>query len=112
MTVYALTMAPSLVWSHLGTDGGDLVVAAMTGRVPHPPGFPIYLWLSRIAVGVASGDPAKVLNCVSALMASGAAALTTATALRRGISRWGSLATGLTLAFAPWLWSQAVISEV
>jgi len=112
MAVYASTMAPSLVWSHWGTDGGDLVTAAATGRVPHPPGFPVYLWLSRIALGVTSGDPARVLNFLSALMASGAAALTTATALRRGISTWGALATGLTLAFAPWLWSQAIITEV
>ena len=112
MAVYALTMAPSLVWSHWGTDGGDFVAAAVTGRVPHPPGFPVYLWLSRIAVGVTSGDPARALNFLSALMASGAAALITATVLRRGISTWGALATGLTLAFAPWLWSQAVITEV
>ena len=112
MAVYASTMAPSLVWSHWGTDGGDFVAAAVTSRVPHPPGFPVYLWLSRIAVRVASGDPARVLNLLSALMASGAAALTTATALRRGTSTWGALATGLTLAVAPWLWSQAVIAEV
>jgi len=112
MAVHALTMAPSLVWSHWGTDGGDFVTAAATGRVPHPPGFPVYLWLSRIALDVTSGDPARVLNFLSALMASGAAALTTVTALRRGISTWGALATGLTLAFAPWLWSQAVITEV
>jgi hypothetical protein len=112
MAVYVLTMAPSLVWSHWGTDGGDFVAAAVTGRVPHPPGFPVYLWISGIAVGVASGDPARALNFLSALMASGTAALTTATALRRGISMWGAVATGLTLAFAPWLWSQAVITEV
>ena len=111
LTVYLLTMAPSLTWAHWGSDGGDLVAAAVTGRVPHPPGFPVYHWVSRLAV-LAPGDPARVLNVLSGVMAAAAAALVSATALRRGVSSWAAAAGGLTVAFAPWMWSQAVITEV
>ncbi|MBN1249320.1 MAG: DUF2723 domain-containing protein [Anaerolineae bacterium] len=111
-TVYVLTVAPSLTWAHWGTDGGDFVTAAATGRLPHPPGFPIYYLLSRAIVSVVPGDPAKLLNALSAAMATGAACWTAAAAQRRGASSWVVLATGLGLAFAPWVWSQAVIAEV
>jgi len=111
MTVYLTTMPPSLTWSHWGTDGGDFVTAAVTGRVPHPPGFPVYYLLSRVAVTL-PGDPARILNALSALMAAGAAAIAAATALKRGLASWTAVAAGLTLGFSPWLWSQAVITEV
>jgi hypothetical protein len=133
-TVYCLTLAPSLTWSHWGTDGGDFVTAAVTGRLPHPPGFPTYYLLSRIWVAFLPGDPARLLNGLSALMATGAACWTTAAVLRASgvlggpfaeavagpgadpqVSRaatWAAIAAGLSLGWTSWLWSQAVITEV
>ena len=112
MVVYLRTLAPSLVWAHWGTDGGDFVTAGVTGRVAHPPGFPAYVWLSRVAVQLVPVDPARVLNFLSALMAGSTVVLVVVTVRHRGLSNWGALSAGLTLAFAPWLWSQAVITEV
>ncbi len=112
VSVYALTIAPSLTWSHWGTDGGDFVTAAVTGRVPHPPGFPLYYLVSRILVLVAPGDPARLLNWLSASMACGAACWTSAAMLRRGVGNIGAIAVGLALAFSSWIWSQALIAEV
>lgn len=112
LTVYYATLAPSLTWEHWGTDGGDFITAASTGRVPHPPGFPVYYIISRTVVTVVPGDPARLLNGLSALMGAGAACFTTAALQRWGISPWASAAAGTSLAFAPWLWSQAVITEV
>ena len=111
--VYGLTLARSLTWSHWGSDGGDFVTAAVTGRVPHPPGFPVYLALSRLAVRVfTTTDPAWVLNLLSAVAAGGTALLVAAAARRRGASVWAAAAAALALAFSPWLWSQALITEV
>jgi hypothetical protein len=112
VAVYGLTLAPSLTWSHWGSDGGDFVTAAVSGRVPHPPGFPLYLAVARLAVRLASGDPARVLNVLSALAALGAV-LSAAAALRdRGVGGWAAASAALALAFSAWFWSQALITEV
>lgn len=112
LLVYALTMAPSLTWAHSGADGGDFITAAVTGRMPHPPGFPLYLTLARFFVLLPWRDPAWRLNLLSAVMAAGTVTLTALTLQRQEKSPWIVLAATLTLAFAPLLWSQALITEV
>ncbi len=110
---YLLTAAPSLTWLHWGSDGGNFVTAAVTGRVPHPPGSPVYFGLSRLAVRIfATSDPARVLNMLSAVAAVGTVLFVAAAARRRGASVCSAAAAALALAFSPWLWSQAVITEV
>ncbi|MGC9468113.1 MAG: protein O-mannosyl-transferase family [Anaerolineae bacterium] len=110
--VYGLTIAPSLTWEHWGTDGGDLVTSAVTGRVSHPPGAPLYFYLSLAAVRIWPGDPARVLNGVSSVMALGAAIVTAAVLRRLQVSWWAAAGAALSLAFSSWLWSQAVITEI
>ncbi len=112
LLVYLLTLAPDLAWAHHGADGGDLVTAAITGRAPHPPGFPLYTWLASAVVRLPWRTPAWRLNLLSALGAAGAAVATTAAVQQRGHKPIIALAAGLTLGFAPLLWSQAVITEV
>ncbi len=112
LLVYVLTMAPSLTWAHWGADGGDFITAAVTGRLPHPPGFPLYLTLARVFVLLPLRDPAWRLNLLSAVMAAGAVTLTALTLRRQEKSPWIVLAAALTLAFAPLFWSQALITEV
>jgi len=43
--LYAWTAAPGLSWAHQGADGGELLAAAVHNGVPHPPGYPLYIWL-------------------------------------------------------------------
>ena len=112
LLVYVLTMAPSLTWAHWGADGGDFIVAAATGRIPHPPGFPLYLTLARLFVLLPLRDPAWRLNLLSVVMAAGTVTLTAVTLQRQERSPWIVLAAALTLAFAPLFWSQALITEV
>ena len=78
LTVYLLTLPPTLTWAHYGTDGGDLVTAVIRGRLPHPPGFPTYLLLGTLFVQLPWGEPAWRLNLMSAVMAAGATLLTAA----------------------------------
>lgn len=114
--VYTLTAAPGLTFAHHGTDGGDLITAARTLGIPHPPGYPTYTLLAWLFTHLPIGSLAYRIHLLSAASA----------ALGVGLLCWTvqalspddkssdvlSVATGLTAAFAPLLWSQAVIAEV
>lgn len=110
--VYGATLAPSITWEHRGSDGGDLITAAVTGRLSHPPGAPLYHWCARALVRIIDVDPACVLNGLSAVSAAGATLLVWHCLRRRGVLPWIATASALTMAFAPWYWSQAIIAEV
>jgi Protein O-mannosyl-transferase TMEM260-like len=116
LAIYALCLAPGLTWSHDGADGGDLLAAALTQGVPHPPGYPTYQILLRAAIALFPGEPARAGNWLSALCAAGAAALLADLALRMLPARpWRgpiALVAAVTWAVSPTLWSQAVITEV
>ncbi|MBC7222995.1 MAG: DUF2723 domain-containing protein, partial [Anaerolineae bacterium] len=43
LALYGVTAAPSLTWAHDSADGGELLAAAQTLGVAHPPGYPTYL---------------------------------------------------------------------
>ena len=120
MTVYLLTLAPDITWSHDGGDGGDLITAVMSGGVPHPPGYPSYLLLTGPLARLPLGNPAWRLNLFSAFAAAGAAGLIAVTVVRMAerarcpqhVAEAAGISAGLALAFSPVLWSQAVIAEV
>jgi hypothetical protein len=110
LTVYLLALAPDLTWAHNGSDGGDLIAASYRGGAAHPPGYPLYLLVSRAVAMTPIGSIPFRYNLFSALAAAGAAALVAWAVGEYG--RLPSLAAGLSLAFAPLVWSQAVITEV
>ncbi len=118
--VYRATLAPDLTWAHNGADGGDLLTAALTGGVPHPPGYPTYMLLLRGMLALPGGPPAFLGNLFSALTTSLALvfiALAGERALRearapQAIARPLAAIVALLIGFAPTLWSQAVITEV
>lgn len=81
--------------------------------IPHPTGYPLYLILSHAFDAVCPiGSVAFRANLLSAVFA----ALTAATVFRAGRSLGSSIpvacASAGACAFAPTLWSQAVIAEV
>ncbi len=123
--VYWLTAAPDLTWAHQGSDGGDLVAAAVSGGVPHPSGYPLYtlllqawLWAGNILVPQAS--PARLGNLLSAALAAASVGVTVLVAghvtgqvagVRR--PRWALAAgIGMLWAVSPLLWSQSVLTEI
>ncbi|MCX6029023.1 MAG: DUF2723 domain-containing protein [Chloroflexi bacterium] len=116
LALYARTLAPGLTWAHSGSDGGDLLAAALTGGVPHPPGYPTYQLLLRAVLALVPGDPARTGNWLSAVCAALAVALLADLARRtlpeqpwRGVV---AMVAALTWAASPTLWGQAVITEV
>ncbi len=133
--VYLLTLAPGLTWAHNGADGGDLVTAAYTLGVPHPPGYPTFTLLAWAVTRLPWGNVAWRVNLFSALSTAVAAALiylivmnvglaATSTSLQVGQTprkaRTGpdsavliaGLAAACSYAFAYLVWSQALIAEV
>jgi hypothetical protein len=76
LLVYLLTLARTLTWAHDGADGGDLIVAVLTGGVPHPPGYPTYLLLGSLFARLQVGAPAFRLNLMSAVGAAAVVAVT------------------------------------
>lgn len=121
LIVYYLTAAPDLTWAYAGADGGELITAAVTLGVPHPPGYPLYILVGKLASYLPFEPVARRFNLLSALcMASSAAILallTAALALRhkqggpaRALS--AGLFAGATFAFLPLVWQQALIAEV
>ena len=123
--LYLATLAPTLTWGRekFGVDGGELLAAANTLGIPHPPGYPTYmLLLKAFATLVPVGDFAHRGNLLSAVLASGSVVLLYWAILRFAQylrpegprSHWiASAALGsATLAASPLFWSQAIITEV
>ena len=116
--LYLLTMAPGLTWSHNSADGGDLIAAASTLGIPHPPGYPLYTLLAQPFLVIPLNDPAWRMNLYSAIVS----AITIfflcdliriclpqqEKPLAKAISAIVAIAAGTA---ALW-WSQAIITEV
>lgn len=118
-SVYTLTAARTITWLHNGADSGDLVTAAFTFGVAHPPGYPLYTLLAIPFARLPFVEAAHGVALLSAL-AAGASVYVLAragAALIRPLGSGLALAAvpplaALTLAFGPALWSQATIAEV
>src|SRR3954469_16456300 len=79
--VYARTLAPDVTWA----DSGELVLAAATLGVAHPPGAPLWTLLAHLATLVPLGSAAFRVNLLSAACGSltvGAIAVLTLVLLR------------------------------
>jgi hypothetical protein len=118
---YVTSLAPGLTWAHQGADGGELIAAAVTNGVPHPPGYPLYIialqgWLALIGLVAPASDLGWRGNLFSALFGSASAALTVIVAahlLPAHPLRWmWAILAGVAWAISPLLWSQSVITEV
>lgn len=121
--LYLATLAPTLTWGweRKGVDGGELLTAAHTLGIPHPPGYPTYTLLLRgFAELVPIGDIAYRGNLLSATLAAAAVFATFWAILRIASATGASPRLALTgaalgssvLATSPLFWSQAVITEV
>ncbi len=134
LLVYSFTLAPDLTWENFGGDGGDLITAAATWGVPHPPGYPTYVLLGKLFSLLPIGTTAYRFNLFSAVCMAVAVGFVAGTAVtltaiqengtQMNTDKHGfrsvkicahlcpSIAVGLAFAFAPLVWSQATIAEV
>jgi Protein O-mannosyl-transferase TMEM260-like len=121
LAVYSATLARDLTWQNGGGDGAELATAAYVGGVGHPPGYPLYLSALRLAQLAPVGTTAFRSNAFSAGAAALAAVMLGATVVsllgvRSGdqhLSAYAGATFGAAVfAFAPLVWSQAVVTEV
>lgn len=73
LAVYAATLAPTVTL----VDSGELILAARSLGVAHPPGFPLYVLLAHLATLVPIGNIAVRVNFASAIFAALAASALT-----------------------------------
>ena len=120
LIAYWFTLAPDLTWSHFGVDGGELITAAVTLGIPHPPGYPTYTLLGKLISWLPLRTVAYRFNLFSAITTAMAAGLVSEISLHQLTRKqnntdrlyWIATAVGLTFAFSALVWSQAVITEI
>ena len=114
LALYVSTTAPSLTWAHNGADGGDLITAAVTNGVPHPPGYPTYVTLGQLVARIPLGTVAYRFNLFSAFCMALAAGFTALSIWRLAFFFKEMVAITASLFFvtAPMVWGQATITEV
>src|SRR5512139_860253 len=109
-------LGASLLALHPGLpagDSGELITVAATGGVAHPPGYPLYTMLAGLWCRlVPFGGVAWRLNLLSALSATGAAAVLATAVVRASGSRAGALVAAWAFAFSLPAWRYAVVAEV
>ena len=71
--LYAWTLAPTVTL----VDSGELIVAARSLGIAHPPGFPLWVMLAHLASLVPLGSVALRINFSSAIFGALAAAMLT-----------------------------------
>lgn len=93
-------------------DSGELIAAAASLGVAHPPGYPLYTVLGWLALKVPLGEPAFRMNLLSAAWGAVAAGLLAWWIERAAGSRAGALAAGLALALSSTFWEVSTVAEV
>jgi len=106
--IYGGTLAPTVG----AGDSGELVLAADSLGIPHPPGYPLWVLLARLMASVPIGDVAWRVNALSALLSAAAVGLFHLLARRVALPRLpAALATAL-FAACTIVWHSAVEAEV
>ena len=106
--VYGLTLSPSVG----AGDSGELILAAHSLGIPHPPGYPLWLLLARCADLLPWGTIAFRVNALSTLLCAAAVGLFYLLAARCGLNRFGRIAATLVFGGSTLVWDSAVQAEV
>lgn len=108
LSIFLFTLAPTIT----PEDSGELVTAAYTLGIAHPPGFPLYTILGKIFTFIPLGTIAWRVNLMSAFFGALTISLLYLVTYKISKDRLISIATSLLLAFSATFWSQSVIAEV
>lgn len=109
LTVYAATLAPTVTW----WDAGELVAAAHSLGIPHPPGTALYVVVAKVWGMITWPlDYAVRMNLLSAVATAAAAAL-----LGSMLARWtrdgsAGFAAAICAGAASSVWRNATEAEV
>src|SRR5215831_11111912 len=106
--LYLLTAARDIV---LG-DTPELVTAAITLGIPHPPGYPLFTMLGHLFSLLPAGPLPFRVDLLAVACGTVTVALVYFTALRISGRRAASAISAMTLAVTPLFWSWSLVAEV
>ncbi len=108
LILYLSTLAPTV----LPADSGEFQIVSHLLGIAHPPGYPLYTVLGKLATLIPVGDVAYRVNLLSAV-SSALTLLVLSRAVRRltgsGIA---GLVAAASLAVAPTFWAQATTANI
>lgn len=107
--LYWATMLPGIGYSG---DAAKFQYAGKILGVPHAPGYPLYVLLSRIFIILPVGSIAFRVSLMSAFFALLTLAVLYFILLELGASSWVAAGTALSFAFSRTFWTQSVVAEV
>jgi len=106
--VYCLTLSQTLP----SGDSGELISAAYTLSIAHPPGYPLLTLLGKLFTYIPLGSIAWRVNLFSAFCQSAAAVLLCIFVARWSKNIWAGILAGGLFSFSPLIWRYAVVTEV
>ncbi|NXM65971.1 TM260 protein, partial [Serilophus lunatus] len=106
--LYAATLPPALP----GGDAGELITAAYELGVAHPPGYPLFTLLAKVATGLPGGSPASRVNLLCAFLGAAAASLLFYTVFRLSGSCAGGILAAGVFSFSRLTWQWSITAEV
>lgn len=105
--LYATTLCPTVYWN----DSAELVAAATTLGIPHPPGYPLYTLVGWLFAQLPL-PPALALNVMSASFSCCAVGLSYAVSRELGATRVSSVFGAALLGLGATFWRHSNIAEV
>jgi len=93
-------------------DSGELITAAYTLGIAHPPGYPLWCMLGKLFTFIPLGTVAWRVNLLSAVLGATAVGILALLAHRFTRNGWISLTAALLYGVSRDFWSQCVIAEV
>ncbi|XP_069452796.1 LOW QUALITY PROTEIN: protein O-mannosyl-transferase TMEM260 [Ovis canadensis] len=107
--VFTLTLPPSLP----GGDSGELITAAHELGVAHPPGYPLFTLVAKLAILLFPfGSVAYRVNLLCGLFGAAAAALLFFTVFRLSGSYAGGILAAGVFSFSRLTWQWSIAAEV
>src|SRR5690606_34852128 len=105
LAVYWTTLPPTVT----GEDAGELIVAAYTLGIPHPPGYPLWTMLAHIFTYLPFGSIAWRVALASAFFGAATSSVVYLIGRQLRLSHAAGLAGALALAFSRQFWAQSII---
>lgn len=109
LVVYFLTLCPTVP----GEDGGELITAAYSMGIAHPPGYPLWCILGKLFTTlIPFGNIAWRVNLMSAVFAAATVFVTYLFAVKITRNRAAAAFGAIFLGFSAEFWEQSLIAEV
>lgn len=109
LVIYVPMLPPTIT----GEDSGELIAAAYTLGIPHPPGYPLWCMLGKLfTIILPFNSIAWRVAAMSTALAAAATFLLTLIVIKLTRNRLAAVIAGLALAVSADFWAQSLIAEV